>query len=61
MSEQHQTARILAECVPELKEAFECWWRANGFASEAEALRAYVRQVTSFKSAILGTSEEQSE
>lgn len=42
--------RISAEnCLPALKEAFERWWRANGFASESEAIRDYVRKVTGFK------------
>lgn len=43
------TAVIAAECHPDLKEAFKRWYKHNGFASEAEAIRAYVRSVTNFK------------
>lgn len=43
------SAVIAAECHPDLKEAFKRWYKNNGFASEAEAIRAYVRSVTNFK------------
>ena len=39
---------ILTEVAPSLKEAFREWWQKNGFASEADAIRYYVRKVTNF-------------
>ena len=46
--ETNQTAVIRAEVDPELKSAFEAWWRANGYRTEAEALREHIRTVTKF-------------
>lgn len=54
MSENQQkasndlTARIQADCHPDLKTAFEEWCDKHGYASEAEGLRAMVRQTTGF-------------
>lgn len=46
--ENNQKAVIRAEVSPKLKSAFEVWWRANGYRTEAEALREHVRTVTKF-------------
>lgn len=49
MDTSNNIVRCVAEVSPELKSAFEVWWRANGFRSEAEALREHIRTVTKFK------------
>ena len=51
MAESNQNPKkvfVAAELDPALKKAFEDWWRLNGFATEAEALRDYIRKVTNF-------------
>lgn len=35
---------IAAEVDPPIKETFKRWWRANNYATEAEAVRALVRE-----------------
>ena len=48
MDTPNNIVRCVAEVSPELKSAFEVWWRANGFRSAAEALREHIRTVTKF-------------
>jgi len=41
-------SRIAAEVDPSLKEAYEKWWKSKGFASEADAIRWHIRNVTNW-------------
>lgn len=43
---QNLSAVIRAEVSASLKAAYEEWWRKTGFASEADAIRWHVRNVT---------------
>lgn len=42
--EQNTKVVISAEVDPSIKEAFKEWWKANNYATEAEAIRAFVRE-----------------
>lgn len=55
---QNLSAVIRAEVNPSLKTAYEEWWRKNGFASEADAVRWHIRQVTGWNPEKQGNSEE---
>ena len=41
---QNPVAVISAEVDPSVKEGFKEWWKANNYATEAEAIRALVRE-----------------
>lgn len=41
---ENTKAVIAAEVDPPIKETFKRWWRANNYATEAEAIRALVRE-----------------
>ncbi len=40
-----KTAVISAKVSPSLKKDYKAWWQSHNFVSEAEAVRAHVRQV----------------
>lgn len=46
MSEENENVKavIAAEVDPLIKEAFKRWWKENNYATEAEAIRAFVRE-----------------
>ena len=41
-------AIVQAEIDPSMKEAYKKWWQSQNFATEAEAIRYHIRQVTQF-------------
>lgn len=58
---QNLSAVIRAEVNPSLKAAYETWWRSNGFASEADAVRWYVRNITGWTPENQANSEKKQE
>lgn len=42
--EENTKVVISAEVDPSVKEGFKEWWKAHNYATEAEAIRALVRE-----------------